>query len=135
VRSQTWNIGLPGDVFNLNLSNSHFQAEVIDPTLQERLSQGDIHPTGLLWGKGNSGASADTLKCELAVIDEYPILADGLLKASLQQDRRALRVMPENLCWQLEADNCRLSFGLPAGSYATALLREIVNTTTTSIAA
>lgn len=131
VRSKSWNIGLPGDVFNLNQSNSHFQAEAIDPTLQDRLRLGDIHPTGMLWGKGDSGASMDTLKLELAVIAQHKTLADGLLKAGLEQDRRALRIIPENLCWQLEADNLRLGFGLPAGSYATALLREIVNTATT----
>ena len=128
VASKTWNTGLPGDVFNLNQSNSHFQADVIDQNLQERLMQGDIHPTGLLWGKGNSSTSAEVLKLEQAIIADHPTLADGLLKAGLEQDRRALRVIPENISWQLETDNLRLSFSLPAGSYATTLLREIVNT-------
>lgn len=131
VASKTWNSGLPGDVFNLNHTNSHFQTEVLDQTLQDRLSQGDIHPTGMLWGKGDSGVSAEVLKLEQAIIAEHPLLADGLLKEGLEQDRRTLRVTPENLCWQLEADNLRLNFGLPAGSYATSLLREIVNTAIT----
>lgn len=131
VRSKTWNSGLPGDVFNLNQTNSHFQAEVIDQTLQDRLSQGDIHATGMLWGKGDSGVSAEALKLEQAIIAKQPALVDGLLKAGLEQARRSLRVIPDDFNWQLESDNLRLNFGLPAGSYATTLLREIANTAIT----
>ncbi|MDD1621915.1 MAG: tRNA pseudouridine(13) synthase TruD [Methylococcaceae bacterium] len=129
VTSQTWNTALPGDVFKLDQTNSHFHAELIDQALVERLETGDIHPTGSLWGKGDSGVTGEALALEEQIIAEHRELADGLLKADLEADRRALRVMPENLAWVFEADGVLcLSFGLPAGSYATALLREIVDT-------
>lgn len=128
VRAQTWNRALPGDVFKLNQTNSHFRAEAVDQALNERLESGDIHPTGALWGKGDSGTSGEALALEQKIVEAYPALADGLLKADLEADRRALRVMPEDLAWDFEADGVlRLSFKLPAGSYATALLREIVD--------
>ncbi|MEY4209793.1 MAG: hypothetical protein RLZ92_171, partial [Pseudomonadota bacterium] len=58
----------------------------------------------------------------------YPELTAGLLKAGLEHDRRALRVMPEDFSWTFVADHqLKLSFRLPAGSYATGLLREIVD--------
>jgi len=128
VKAQTWNRALPGDVFNLNHTNSHFHAEAIDQALIERMESGDIHPTGVLWGKGDGGVTGEALALEQKIIAAHPELADGLLKADLEADRRALRVIPENLVWDFEADGVlRLSFGLPAGSYATALLREIVD--------
>ena len=129
VKTQTWNRALPGDVFKLNHTNSHFCPEILDQTLIERLQKGDIHPTGALWGKGDSGIGGEAQAMEQQLIAMHPALADGLLKEGLENGRRALRVCPENLAWSFETDQVlRLSFRLPAGSYATALLREIVDT-------
>jgi tRNA pseudouridine13 synthase len=45
-------------------------------------------------------------------------------------DRRALRTFPENLTWHnVTAEQLQLKFFLPAGSYATALLREVIEST------
>jgi tRNA(Glu) U13 pseudouridine synthase TruD len=43
-------------------------------------------------------------------------------------ERRALRLLPRRLEWELEAGGraVLLRFELPAGQYATALLREVV---------
>jgi tRNA pseudouridine13 synthase len=134
VATQTWNQALPGEIFKLDHTNSHFQAEAIDQTLVERLAAGDIHPTGVLWGKGNSGVGGEALAVEQQIIESHHELADGLLKADLESDRRALRVKAENLVWEFEAGNAlRLSFRLPAGSYATGLLREIVDTQSSQV--
>ncbi|MCQ8104789.1 tRNA pseudouridine(13) synthase TruD [Methylomonas sp. SURF-2] len=124
----TWNCGLAGEVCKLQGSNSQFVAASIDQTLMERMRQGETHPTGALWGKGICAAGGEVLALEQRIVSRYPSLADGLLKAELEQDRRALRVIPEDLNWQFEKDSLLLRFGLPAGSYATALLREIVQT-------
>jgi tRNA pseudouridine13 synthase len=128
VTGATWNQAIAGDVFKLNQTNSHFHAEAVDQVLLDRLSSGDIHPTGALFGKGEGGVSADALAIEQTIIAAHPELTAGLLKAGLEHDRRALRVIPEDFSWSIESDNTlRLSFRLPAGSYATGLLREIVD--------
>jgi tRNA pseudouridine13 synthase len=130
VSQHTWNQAMSGDVFNLNHTHSSFVPEHYDQILDERLAVADIHPTGVLWGKGDSRVSADAAAIEQQVIAGHEDFADGLIKAGLEVDRRALRAMPESLSWQFTAENClRLSFVLPAGSYATVLLREIVKTT------
>lgn len=128
VKSQTWNQAIPGDVMQLDQSHSHFRAESIDTALAERVETGDIHPTGALFGKGKDTTAGDALALEQQIIASHPDLASGLLKADLEADRRALRVKAKNLNWQFEADSIlRLSFALPAGSYATSLLREIIS--------
>ena len=44
----------------------------------------------------------------------------------LRQERRALRLRPEGLAWEWpDSSVLRLSFALPPGSYATAVLHEL----------
>lgn len=127
INNQTWNLILPGEVCKLENTNSLFKVDTIDPPLLDRLASGDIHPTGVLWGKGENDSRDQVQALEQQVIANWQGLADGLMREDVDRDRRALRVIPQNLHWQFEADNrLHLSFTLPAGSYATALLREIV---------
>lgn len=129
VKAHTWNKALPGDVFKLDGSNSHFVAETIDTVLNERLESGDIDPTAALWGKGGSRAGDAVLALEQDIAQAHPDLAAGLEKAGVVADRRALRARAQALDWEFAAgDVLRLWFRLQAGSYATALLREVAAT-------
>ena len=54
--------------------------------------------------------------------------AAGLVavRAGLEQERRALRVLPEGLRWDWpDPSSLQLSFSLPPGSYATAVLAQL----------
>lgn len=127
VNLQNWNQAIAGDVCMINQSNSYFKAENIDETLQNRIANGEIHPTACLYGKGENAATQNALEIENAVLESNPELTQGLAKFALEMDRRALRTQAENLHWQfLDANTLQLSFFLTAGSYATALLRELI---------
>ncbi|MGZ8224430.1 MAG: tRNA pseudouridine(13) synthase TruD, partial [Methylobacter sp.] len=79
------------------------------------------------WGKGNADVSLDALAIEQAVINAHELLAQGLIASAVDRDRRALRVNVQDLRWQFIDDTTlELCFTLPAGSYATAVLREII---------
>ena len=122
VLAKTWNQAITGDSFSFNLSHSFFKAEPSDD-IQQRLADKLIHPTAILWGKGNAELSA----VEQSVLEAYPELSNGLIASGLEQDRRALRVNVADLEWQfIDEKTLNLSFSLPAGSYATAVLREII---------
>lgn len=59
---------------------------------------------------------------------QHPELARGLEAAGLRQERRALRVIPEAIeAEALEHDVWRLRFCLPAGCYATVVVREVAD--------
>jgi len=126
VKSANWNIVLSGDVLNLAGSNSRFACDTVDETLLERLRAGDIHPTGPLWGQGELPSRAGVAELERVIAASTPDLSAGLAAAGLLQDRRSLRVIPKALSWFFSDTSLQLSFELPAGGYATALLREIV---------
>ncbi len=131
IAADTWQRYIPGDVFNLQGSRSVFVPEQLDEELIDRLDQGDIHITGVLWGKqkseDGSNARTDAEAVERRVIHQYPVLAEGLVRSGMQLQRRALRVIPQSMCWQwIDSDTLELSFSLPAGSFATAVVRELI---------
>jgi tRNA pseudouridine13 synthase len=70
---------------------------------------------------------ADCLQLETAILAGYPEWLEGLETLGLKQARRALRVPVEGLEWNWTgSDELELKFSLPAGSYATSVLRELV---------
>ncbi|MBY6207733.1 MULTISPECIES: tRNA pseudouridine(13) synthase TruD [Halomonas] len=97
-----------------------------DDDLSLRLAQGDIHPTAVLWGRGGSRARADAGAWEKDVLGAAPALCQGLEKAGVQASRRALRVMLGEASLVREGEAVWLSFRLPAGAFATAVLRELM---------
>jgi tRNA pseudouridine13 synthase len=71
-------------------------------------------------------AAHDCGVIEAAVIDRYPIFKQGLVDAKVQQQRRAMRLLVQDLECRLEHADLVLTFRLQAGSYATMVLREII---------
>lgn len=125
VSAENWNQGIHGDVFIFNQSNSYFKTDQLDASILKRMSAGEIHPAGLMAGKGELETTADALAMETSILNTYQTLLDGLVKFDVNADRRALRVFVSDLAWEFKTDaSVELSFFLPAGSYATALLRE-----------
>jgi len=125
VRSQYWNQALSGDVFQLQGSHSWFQ-QAVDAAIDERLRCGDIHPTGPMWGSGVLATKDQTAQLEQQVAEQHSDLSSGLEQRRLQQERRALRVLVSKLKHQwLQDDALQLEFELPAGAFATSVLREI----------
>ena len=127
VTRKMWNQPVAGDTYMFDLSHSCFKSELPDAEIIRRLDAKEIHPTGALWGRGEAGVTADTLSIEQGIIDAYPELAQGLIASEVDKDRRALRVNVQDLDWQFVDDaTLALAFTLPAGSYATSVLREII---------
>lgn len=128
VKCHVWDKRLPGDVFMLNGRSACFKDESADnevSSLITRLESNEIHPTAVLWGEGDTMVSADAAELELQVINRFPVYRDGLIAARLQSQRRACRVVPEQLQSGRQGDDFVISFILPSGSYATAVLAEI----------
>ncbi len=112
----------------LDGSRSVFGPEPWSDALAARLTAFDIHPSGPLWGAGELRTTAAARELEeTALADETALaLRSGLEKAGLKQERRALRLRPQALHWDgLSDDVLELRFELPAGTYATVVLREL----------
>jgi tRNA pseudouridine13 synthase len=129
VEAGQWNQAVPGDVFMFADSHSFFRAELDEETLR-RVAEQAIHPSGPLWGGGEQPTSGAALALEQAAAAECPALREGLERHGVEPARRPLRVSVPDLEFDHpDAASLRLSFSLPAGSYATMALREAVDFT------
>jgi tRNA pseudouridine13 synthase len=127
VANGTWDKAQVGDLLAFTDSRSFFpagEAECSDP----RLAILDLHPTGPQWGEGDSPAGGDTAALENKVAQGEPSLCNWLIKAGMEHERRILRLPIGRLTWHYpEPDILQLEFVLPAGCFATALVRELVD--------
>ncbi len=120
-----WSSILPGDVLMLNGTQSCFPA-TDDAALAQRLEQGDLHLTGPMWGRGELMTQADARAFEASTLAPWQELCAGLEGLGLNQERRALRLLPRNLKAEKEVEGqWRLEFELPSGAFATSVLREL----------
>lgn len=130
VNQNTWNKAVEGDVFNLNESNSIFVPEQIDTTIEQRVAEQDIHPTGVLWGSGELKSTSSMAMIENNVIQDAnnSLLAEGLVSLGVKQSRRPLRMLVSELTWAFPTDtSLQLNFKLDTGCYATAVLAVLIN--------
>ena len=126
VERGIWDTPLDGEIWALAGTRSWFGPEPFDATLAERLAKGDIHPSGPLWGQGDTPARGEAGALEQEIAAANDDLAQGLAAARMDQERRALRLLPQQLSWRWLADDAlELAFELPAGAYATVIAREL----------
>ncbi len=127
VADRTWNQPLPGEVLMLAGSHSIFTATEPDDTLRRRVAEFDLHPTGPLWGAGELRSGGPVRDLEETVAATLPVFRDGLAAEGLRQERRALRLAVRDATLEFpDARTAILDFRLPAGAYATTVLRELV---------
>ena len=126
VLDDSWDRELDGEVWMLDGTHAIFGPQPHDEALAQRLATFDIHPTGPSWGAGELRSSGAVRELELAVIEPHALLARGLEREELSQERRALRLVARDFGHSWESpDHLVVEFGLGAGSFATTLLREL----------
>ncbi|MDT0635370.1 tRNA pseudouridine(13) synthase TruD [Spectribacter hydrogenoxidans] len=133
VERGDWNQLLPGEFVCLAGSQSGFQPpgdEIAGDTLQRRLAEFDIHPSGPLPGRGRAEVEGEVLVLENEVIAPFEAWLDGLVRHKVDAARRPLRAVVPDLVWDWPGAAClRMTFSLPAGSFATMVVREIASVT------
>jgi len=130
IENQSHNTILLGDALQLSGNNSYFLVKADESLgdLHTRLSEHDIFITAPLCGSGKSITQSDAKTIEQEALHKHKAIIENLANIGLKQERRALMLYPKGLKWTFEKNTLELSFSLPAGCFATAVLREIVNT-------
>ena len=116
---------LVGDVLQLNGSHSWFVVGESEDLvqLQQRLAQQDVLLTAPLIGEEEKSA----VDFENEIFAQHQALFALMRQEHMKAARRPILMQPQQFQWQFEPNGLRLQFALPAGSYATALIRELVN--------
>lgn len=130
----SWQHLVPGDVAMLDGTASQFVVETVAADLSERAATLDLHPTGVLWGVGDSHASGEAGRYEQALQVRHAALCEGLERSGVRLARRALRMRLDHPQLTYEGDRLRLDFSLPRGGFATAVLRELIAHPTLTLA-
>lgn len=133
VRLNNWQQWLAGDMMQLDGAGSVFLPDSDDDGVEKRLNDFDIHPTGPMWGRGRPLSQQRALALEEQVLADWHDWQQGLEQAGLKQARRSLRLRPQLFSWLWQGEELLLSFFLPPGSYATAVLRELADITDVSL--
>jgi tRNA pseudouridine13 synthase len=132
VADGSWLQALPGEALIQSSSRSALSLRVISAEIQERIEKGFLQPSAPLWGKGSTTAlgEAAQLECDALIGEGEEHFMKGLEREGLDQERRALRLRVKEFTWRrLDDDDLELRFSLPPGSYATAVLRELLRVT------
>lgn len=129
VQGGSWDQAVDGDVMALSGSQRQFMYDRDDATIEARLAELDIHPTGPLCGRSSRAlqAASEARVIEDRVLLDWAEWIDGLERFGVDADRRALRLGISDLDWTWGEDSLQLGFSLVAGAYATAVLREVVH--------
>jgi len=118
----------PGDLAYKHVNGACFL--VVDPAAEQpRADAMEISPTGPMFGYKMTPAQGQAGLLEQSLLDKEGLslenfrLADGL---GMEGERRSLRVPIDNPTARREGEDLLLEFSLPRGSYATAVLYEII---------
>ncbi len=118
---------LPGDVMSKWPFGGIFVVENLESE-QARFDAREIVSTGPMFGRKMFKAESEAAKREAAVLADAGLSQDSFLGFGklLQGTRRKNLIYIDDLEVESLPEGVRLSFSLPAGSYATVLLREFM---------
>lgn len=125
VRAGNWDRLVRGDVLNLDGRGSLFPDDG-SADLTDRVAGGSLHPTGPLPGRGGMTPAGEAAAVEGPALASLAGLVEALAAANVEAARRPLRVLPREFEWRIREEALELSFLLPRGAFATALLREVI---------
>ena len=122
-----WNRLLPGEAVMLDGRRSFFIAEPADAALEVRRVAMDVHPSGPLPGRGASPATGPAREFEDSAVVPHADLVALLAAERIDHERRSLRLPVREFDWTFGDDaSLVLRFLLPRGTFATAVLHEVL---------
>jgi tRNA pseudouridine13 synthase len=130
LKKTDFNQVVDGDALQLAGRGSWFVASEDERAeLQARVDAKTLMITAALPGSGDWGAQRAALAFEQQAVADAPELQALLVREKVEAARRAMLLYPQKLCWNWWDDvTVELRFWLPAGSFATSVVRELINT-------
>ena len=125
VEAGSWNTLHVGDICLRTGKRGFFPVDELNDEFEQRLATGEIHPTAPLWGQGELPVENEIKKLEEQLPIDFPDWCAGLEKAGLKMERRALRLILQEFSFEKNDAGVQISFNLPAGCYATSVIREL----------
>ncbi|MBN3265353.1 tRNA pseudouridine(13) synthase TruD [Pectobacterium brasiliense] len=118
-----------GDALQLKGRGSWFVAKADElETLQVRLDAGELQITAPLPGDGELGTQDEALVFEEQALTGQETLWSLVKRERVEPARRAVLLYPQQMHWEWQDDvTVAVKFWLPAGSFATSVVREVLH--------
>ncbi|WP_343529481.1 tRNA pseudouridine(13) synthase TruD [Yokenella regensburgei] len=131
LKKTDFNQVVDGDALQLAGRGSWFVATVEErDELQARVDNRELMITAAMPGSGDWGTQRAALAFEQSALAQETLLQSLLVREKVEASRRAMLLYPQQLNWNWWDDvTVELRFWLPAGSFATGVVRELINTT------
>ncbi len=127
IKQNVWNQLIKGDLIVLDGSRSWFDSQVEKKEkLIHRLKTGDVHISAAMWGEDPLPSSQACAQLEQTVANKTPDYLPGFEQFRLRHERRTIRLIPKDFEHNWTENDLEIHFTLPAGCYATSILREIL---------
>lgn len=127
LSAERWLTVSVGDVVSLSGRGSHFSVTETElASIETRIDSGELDPTAPMAGR-QTKTSPEQATVESTILETDPELIDWMRGVFRDEERRATRLLPKQLEAEVSGNTLELSFWLPKGSFATALLNEIGN--------
>ncbi len=119
---------LAGDALQLTGRGSWFVAQPQElAEVQSRVTAGELQITAALPGQGQPGVQDQALAFEQQCLQEQTLLLSLLSRERVESARRAIMLYPQEMRWSwLDDATLELHFWLPAGCFATSVVRELL---------
>jgi len=101
-------------------------AESATAELQTAVDNGTMAITAPMMGDNALPTTADAEAFEMSIVEQEPLLLKLIRDNRMRHERRSLLLKPQQMEWQQEGDDLIVSFALPAGCFATAVVRELM---------
>lgn len=126
-----------GDVLMLAGTQSVFLVDELDENVQQRFVEKDLDITAPMWGAGELMTQGSVRHLEQDIADKNIEFSQGLPRFGLKQERRRIRLTISDTDIEVlqvkestaltNGKQVKVSFFLPAGCYATTVLRELLD--------
>lgn len=114
-----------GDIL-LDQNNRIVNENVTSEESIQKIQNGELSITAALAGDNQLPTTAKALMFEQPQLDAEPDLMALICGNRMRHERRSVELHPENLTWTSEGDTLTLSFSLTSGSFATVIVRELL---------
>lgn len=125
IEAGCFNRFIDGDIALQGNEQSLVEANMLSEW-NAQLAQGQAAISAALAGDNALPTRNDALALEQPQLDAEPDLIKLIAGNRMRHDRRAVSLMPQNLSWEVDGDQITLRFALDAGSFATSIVRELV---------
>lgn len=117
---------LAGDYLQGPTAEQDGVSETVTADIQARVERGELVITAPMMGDNALPTTAEAEALEMAVVEQEPLLLKLIRDNRMRHERRPLLLQPQQMAWQQHDDTVTVSFVLPAGCFATAVVRELM---------